>query len=69
MTNGEGVDVIINTFTGEQLRQTWASISPFGRFVELGKRDISANSRLEMKHFSANASFSFVNIQVLFHLL
>lgn len=67
MTNGEGVDVIINTLTGEQLRQTWASISPFGRFIELGKRDVSANGKLEMKHFAANVSFSLVNIQVQSH--
>ena len=65
MTNGRGVDVIINTLTGEALRQTWACISPFGRFVELGKKDVLANNRLEMKHFSANASFSLVNVQVL----
>ena len=66
MTNGQGVDVIINTLAGEALRQTWACISPFGRFIELGKKDVLANNRLEMKHFSANASFSLVNIQVCF---
>lgn len=65
MTNGQGVDVIINTLTGEALRQTWACISPFGRFVELGKKNVLANNRLEMKHFSANSSFSLVNVQVL----
>ena len=64
MTDGQGVDVIINTLTGEALRQTWACISPFGRFVELGKKDVLANNKLEMKHFSANASFSLVNIPV-----
>ena len=63
-TDGQGVDVIINTLTGEALRQTWACISPFGRFIELGKKDVLANNKLEMKHFSANASFSLVNIQV-----
>lgn len=64
MTNGQGMDVIINTLTGEALRQTWACISPFGRFVELGKKNALANNRLEMKHFSANVSFSMVNVQV-----
>ena len=66
ITNGQGVDVIINTLTGEALRQTWACVSPFGRFIELGKRDVLANNGLEMKHFSANVSFSLVNVQVLF---
>ena len=66
MTNGQGVDVIINTVTGEALRQAWACISPFGRFVELGKKNVLVNNELEMKHFSANVSFSLVNVQVLF---
>ena len=65
MTNGQGVDIIINTLSGEALRETWACISPFGRFVELGKKDVLANNGLEMKHFSANASFSLVNVQVM----
>lgn len=65
ITNGQGVDVIINTLTDEALRQTWACISPFGRFVELGKKNVLENNRLEMKHFSANTSFSSVNVQVL----
>lgn len=70
MTNGQGMDVIINTLTGEALRQTWACISPFGRFVELGKKDVLANNGLEMKHFSDNVSFSLVNVQVQFpHIL
>lgn len=64
MTDGQGVDVIINTLTGEALRQTWSCISPFGRFIELGKQDVLANNGLEMKHFSANASFALVNVQV-----
>ncbi|KAL8653433.1 MAG: hypothetical protein Q9226_003851 [Calogaya cf. arnoldii] len=63
MTAGEGVDVIINTLSGEALRQTWACIAPFGRFVQLGKRDGLGNNGLEMKHFAANVSFSVVNMQ------
>ena len=66
MTNGQGANVIINTLTGEALRQTWACISPFGRFIELGKRDVLANAGLGMKHCSGNASFSMVNVQVVF---
>lgn len=65
MTAGEGVDIIINTLSGEALRQTWACIAPFGRFVQLGKRDGLINNGLEMKHFAANVSFSVVDMQVL----
>lgn len=64
MTVGKGVDVVINTLAGEAMRETWHCISPFGRFVELGKRDILANNSLDMKHFLPNVSFASVNIQV-----
>ena len=65
LTDNQGVDVIINTLAGEALRQTWACILPFGRFIELGKKDVLANNDLEMKHFIANTSFAMVNIQVI----
>lgn len=41
MTNGKGVDVVLNSLAGEALRQSWLSLAWFGRFVELGKKDIS----------------------------
>ncbi|KAL8685250.1 MAG: hypothetical protein Q9224_005894, partial [Gallowayella concinna] len=65
ITHGQGVDVIINTLSGEALRQTWGCIAPFGRFVQLGKQDVLSNNGLDMKPFSANTSFSMVNIQEL----
>ena len=41
-TGHRGVDVVLNgSMTGENLRQTWHCIAPFGRFVELGMKDIS----------------------------
>ena len=65
VTNDEGVDVVINNLTGEALRQSWSCVSPFGRFIELGKKDVKANTPLEMKNFAANVSFSVVDIQVM----
>ncbi len=64
VTHGQGVDIVINTLSGEAMRQSWTCISPFGRFIELGKRNGAANSSLEMKHSAANVTFSSVNIQV-----
>lgn len=40
MTDGRGVDVVLNSLAGEALRQTWLCVAPFGRFIELGKKDI-----------------------------
>lgn len=58
MTQGRGVDVIMNSLAGENLRLTWDCIAPWGRFVELGQRDIMINTRLEMKPLSRNTTFS-----------
>ena len=58
MTQGRGVDVIMNTLSGGALRLTWNCIAPFGRFVELGKRDFTINTRLEMRNFEKNVSFT-----------
>lgn len=41
ITNGKGVHVVLNSLAGEMLRQTWHCIAPFGRFIELGLKDIS----------------------------
>ena len=62
MTQGRGVDVIMNSLSGEALRLTWNCIAPFGRFVELGKRDFTINSRLEMRHFEKNVSFTGLDV-------
>ena len=36
-TTGHGVDVVVNTQTGQALEATWSCMAQFGRLVELGK--------------------------------
>ena len=57
-TQGRGVDVVMNSLSGEALRLSWKCIAPFGRFIELGKRDFTLNTRLEMRQFEKNVSFT-----------
>ena len=56
-TNGVGVDVALSSLAGEQLRATWQCMAPFGRFVEIGKRDIMTNMNLQMAPFERSVSF------------
>ncbi|KAF2202683.1 phenolpthiocerol synthesis polyketide synthase ppsA [Delitschia confertaspora ATCC 74209] len=65
-TSGRGVDVVLNSLAGDALQTTWKCIAPFGRFVEIGKRDIDVNSRLEMSPFARNVTFSSVDVTVIF---
>ena len=61
MTKNNGVDVIMNSVAGDALRTTWECIAPFGRFIELGKRDFGNNTRLEMGRFAKNVTFAAVD--------
>ena len=61
-TNGKGVDVVLNSLAGEQLRATWKCMAPFGRFVEIGKRDITRNMNLEMSPFEHTVTFAGVDL-------
>ncbi len=63
-TGGRGVDVVLNSLAGDSLRATWECIAHFGRFVEIGKRDILGNSGLEMGVFENNATFASVDLTV-----
>ena len=62
MTNNKGVDVVLNSLSGEMLRQTWYCIAPFGHFIEIGLKDILGNTRLDMRPFMQDTSFSFFNL-------
>ncbi|KAL4792644.1 polyketide synthase [Aspergillus venezuelensis] len=61
-TNGKGVDVALNCLSGQLLSATWSCMAMFGRFVEIGKRDIEVNTRLSMGGFQGNVSFSAIDL-------
>ena len=57
LTEGKGVDVIINSLAGDGLRESWRCLAMFGRFIELGKKDAVENGRLDMAPFERSVSF------------
>jgi NADPH:quinone reductase-like Zn-dependent oxidoreductase len=61
-TNGKGVDVVVNSLAGPLLQNSFDCLANFGRFVEIGKKDIEQNSRLGMSTFARNVSFSSIDI-------
>ena len=63
-TGARGVDVVLNSLAGDSLLATWQCLASFGRFVEIGKRDIVTNTRLEMGQFAKNVTFSSVDLVV-----
>lgn len=63
VTNGYGVDVVLNSLAGDGLIASWECIAPHGRFIEIGKSDIHNNSSLPMAYFAKNVTFSAVDLR------
>ncbi|RVU83382.1 SDR family NAD(P)-dependent oxidoreductase [Leucothrix sargassi] len=57
ITEGEGVDVVLNSVFGEAVNRNLSVLKPFGRFLELGKRDFYANSRIGLRPFRNNITY------------
>lgn len=62
-TNGRGVDVLLNSLSGDGLRASWECMARRGRFVEIGTVDITADAGLPMSGFARNVSFSAVDLR------
>lgn len=56
-TLGEGVDVVLNSLAGEAINQNLRALRPFGRFLELGKRDFYENTHIGLRPFRNNLSY------------
>src|SRR5215210_2132443 len=60
LTNRRGVDVVLNALAGEAIPMGLSCLAEFGRFVEIGKRDIYQNARIPLWPLRRNASFHVV---------
>lgn len=54
---GEGVDVVLNSLAGEAMERSLELLRPFGRFLELGKRDYYGNTKIGLRPFRRNISY------------
>lgn len=61
-TNGQGVDIALNSLSGELLHATWRCVAEFGKMVEIGKRDLLGSGKLDMDVFMANRSYCCVDM-------
>ena len=65
-TGGKGVDVVVNSLSGDLLQESWSLVSDFGRFVEIGKKDILQNKYLGMRPFKNNVTFFALDLRSYF---
>jgi polyketide synthase 5 len=64
-TDGYGVDIVLNSLTGAAQRAGLEVLSIGGRFVEIGRRDVYANTRLELFPFHRNLTFHYVDLHLM----
>src|SRR5262249_37371430 len=65
ITDGQGVDVVLNSLSGEAMDRSLEVLKPFGRFLELGKRDLYLNRRIRLRPLRQNISYFTIDIDQL----
>jgi NADPH:quinone reductase-like Zn-dependent oxidoreductase/acyl carrier protein len=64
-TEGQGVDIVLNSLSGEAMERSLEVLKPFGRFLELGKRDFYLNRRIHLRPLRQNISYFAIDIDQL----
>jgi phthiocerol/phenolphthiocerol synthesis type-I polyketide synthase C len=59
---GEGVDLVLNSLAGDAIPQGVALLRPYGRFLEIGKRDLYDDLQLGLLPFKDGLSFAHVDV-------
>lgn len=62
LTGGQGVDVVVNSLSGEAIAHNLDLLRPNGRFIELGKRDIYLNNPITLRPFHRSLTFTAFNL-------
>ncbi|NXL03899.1 FAS synthase, partial [Mesembrinibis cayennensis] len=66
VTNGKGVDLVLNSLAEEKLQASLRCLAQHGRFLEIGKFDLSNNSQLGMAFFLKNVAFHGILLDAVF---
>ncbi|NWU85061.1 FAS synthase, partial [Onychorhynchus coronatus] len=66
VTNGKGVNLVLNSLAEEKLQASLRCLARHGRFLEIGKFDLSNNSQLGMALFLKNVAFHGILLDSIF---
>lgn len=66
LTGGRGVDVVLNSLSEDKLQASVRCLADHGRFLEIGKYDLSNNTALGMAIFLKNVTFHGIHLDALF---
>ena len=65
-TDGRGVDVVLNSLSGDAMLKSLEVLAPFGRFLEIGKRDIYENRDVGLAPFRKQLAYFSIDLERLF---
>ncbi|KAJ0120167.1 polyketide synthase [Diaporthe amygdali] len=65
-TNGRGVDLCLNSLSGELLHYSWQCVAEFGMLLEIGKRDLVGRGKLSLLPFEDNRSYAGIDLSHIF---
>ena len=62
ITEGGGVDMVLNSLRGDFIRKSLSVLAPYGRFLEIGKVDIYQNTKIGLEPFRNNISYFAIDL-------
>jgi NADPH:quinone reductase-like Zn-dependent oxidoreductase/acyl carrier protein len=66
-TRGAGIDIVLNSLSGDAVAAGLSVLGPYGRFIEIGRSDIYRNSPMSLGPFRANLSYSALDLERMCH--
>lgn len=57
-TNGHGVDLALNSLSGDLLQATWKCVAEFGKMIEIGSADVYGSGNLDLHPFLEGRSYA-----------
>ncbi len=67
-TDEAGVNIILNSLSGPHITQSLKLLSPMGRFIEIGKKDLYDDKRIGIRHLANNISYHVLDVDRLLAL-
>ncbi|KAL8721902.1 MAG: hypothetical protein Q9225_001498 [Loekoesia sp. 1 TL-2023] len=64
-TSEQGVDLALNSLSGDLLHATLKCIAEFGKMVEIGEKDLITAGKLDLKSFLGGRSYSSISLDAL----
>jgi NADPH:quinone reductase-like Zn-dependent oxidoreductase/SAM-dependent methyltransferase len=65
LTKERGVDVVLNSLSGDWMTDSLACVAPLGTFVEIGKADIYKNAQIDLRPFDKSVTFAAFDLTLL----